>query len=191
KIAMSIWDHADLSIGSIYGIYNSNEVYGKWVLVNEDGTASFPKIGRIPVQGLTVPELEDTLTAHYSRFIVDPVITARILNREVTVLGEVREPGNFILEKERNTLAEVLGRAGGMNFYANKKNVQLIRNHREYRIDLTSLSLDQGHDLVLRDGDLVHIPARKGQTVDRKAPILIPVTSVITALVLVFSFRAN
>ena len=43
KINISIWDHDDMSVGSIYGIYNSNEVYGKWLMLDADGNVEVPK----------------------------------------------------------------------------------------------------------------------------------------------------
>ena len=115
KVSVSIWNHDDLSIGSLFGIYNSNEVYGKWVLVNESGVASLPKIGAVKLGGLTTTEAADHLKGPYSKFIKDPIIVVKVLNREVTILGEVATPGNYLLEKESNTLFELLGKAGGIN----------------------------------------------------------------------------
>ena len=45
KISVSIWNHTDMSVGSVFGIYNSNEVFGKWLLVSKDSTVFLPKIG--------------------------------------------------------------------------------------------------------------------------------------------------
>jgi ActR/RegA family two-component response regulator len=36
KLSTSVRGHDNLSIGSLFGIYNSNEVYGKWVLLGKD-----------------------------------------------------------------------------------------------------------------------------------------------------------
>jgi len=45
KINLSIWDHDNMSVGSVYGIYNSNEVYGKWLMVDHEGLINLPKYG--------------------------------------------------------------------------------------------------------------------------------------------------
>lgn len=184
KISVSIWGHDDLSVGSIFSIYNSNEVYGKWVLVDENGFVILPKIGKVQAEGLTIKELVKKLEERYSTFIIDPVISVKILNREVTVLGEVRNQGPLLLEKETNTVYEILGRAGGLEFYANKKNIQLIRGGIAYSLDLTQ---DVQH-IVVRPNDIIHVPTRKGKMIDKKAPTIIPFTSAITALAVIVSF---
>jgi polysaccharide export outer membrane protein len=55
KITLSVWGEDDLSVGSVYGIYNSNEVYGKWLLVDINGNIEIPKLGTTPVVGKSVP----------------------------------------------------------------------------------------------------------------------------------------
>ena len=45
KVNISVWGQEDISVGSVYGIYNSNEVYGKWLLVDANGCIEVPKIG--------------------------------------------------------------------------------------------------------------------------------------------------
>ena len=191
KISVSIWDHEDLSVGSIFGIYNSNEVYGKWVLINQEGYTELPQIGRVHLGGLTTVEAAEKLKACYARFIVDPVVVVKILNREVTVLGEVRTPGAFLLEKEENNLFEILGRAGGLDFYAEKREIKLIRGGKEHVMDLTSMEQYGHNNILLHSGDVVYVPTRKGKTLDRKAPLLIPFASVATTLVVILSFLAN
>src|ERR1700743_3330941 len=61
KISISCWGHDDLSVGSLYGIYNSNEVYGKWLMVNARGEVNVPKTGSFHIEGLTVSWAEASL----------------------------------------------------------------------------------------------------------------------------------
>lgn len=191
KISVSIWNHDDLSVGSIFGIYNSNEVYGKWVLVEQNGNIQLPKIGTINAQHHTIQELQDQLKSKYAQFVVDPIVVVKVLNREVTILGEVKNAGTFLLEKEHNTLVELLGKAGGLNFYADQKKVQLIRKvgilEKQYLIDLSKLEEYELHQIQLLADDVIYVPTKKGKTLDKKAPTLIPFTSVITSLGIVYS----
>ena len=187
KISVSIWGHDDLSVGSVFGIYSSNEVYGKWVMINQNGEAILPKVGSVCLIGLTKEEAAEELKKIYAKFIVDPIIVVKILNREVTVLGEVNTPGIYLLEKDNNSLVEILGRAGGLSFYSNKRDVQLIRGGVEYELDLTKLEKLKSANVNLQSGDIINVPSRKGKVVDKKAPTLVPVTSVITALGLILS----
>jgi len=190
KLSISVWNHDNMSVGSLFGIYNSNEVYGKWVMVDAAGYIMVPKIGRVRLEGLTCVEAADTLASLYSEILVDPNLVIKVLNRAVTILGEVRTPGKYIIEKQRNTLTEIIGIAQGFEFYADKKKVQLIRNNKSYQIDFTKL-IDNNYQILVQAGDVINIPTRKGKSIDKKAPTLIPFASALTALALIFSVVLN
>ena len=191
KVSLSIWNHDDMSVGSVFSIYNSNEAYGKWVLVDADGNVKLPKIGNVTIGGLTCPEAADTLEKYYATDLVDPVIVVKVLNREVTILGEVRTPGTYVLEKERNSIAEIFGKAQGFDKYADIDQVQLIRNGISYKLDLTSMSDDMLHTIIVESGDLIQVPSRKSKRFEQRVPVLIPFSSAITALAVVFSLVAR
>lgn len=188
KVTVSVWNHEDLSIGSVYGIYNSNEVYGKWVLVDKNGMVKLPEIGSVKLGGLTLDGAKDTLANIYSKIVKDPVVEIKILNLEVTILGEVRTPGNYLIEKNNNNLIELIGRAGGMEFYADKEQIKIIRGDinkgdvKEYLIDLTDMSAVSSGQLNIYPGDVVYVPSKNGKALDKKAPTLIPFASAASAL---------
>ncbi|MBT4337272.1 MAG: hypothetical protein HOD63_01645, partial [Bacteroidetes bacterium] len=166
KIIVSIWNHNDLSVGSIWDIYNSNEVYGRWLMIDSNGEVKLPKLGAVKLGGYNIRQAEQLLTAKYSDNLVDPLIDIKILNRTVTVLGEVIIPGNFVLEKDRNTLLELLGRAGGFDFYADKSAVKLVREVKgkpiEFSFDLTNMNEYQLYHINLKSNDVIFVPTRKG-----------------------------
>ena len=186
KLSVSVWNHDNMSIGSLFGMYNSNEVYGKWELVDAAGYIMVPKIGRVRLEGYTCTEAADTLASLYAKILVDPNLVVRVLNREVTILGEVRAPGKYLLEKERNTLTEIIGNAQGFEFYADKENVQLIRNNKSYQINFTKL-MDNNYQILVQAGDVINVPAGTGKAIDKRAPTLIPIISALTALLLIVS----
>jgi len=77
KVSISIWDNDDLSVGSVYGIYNSNEVYGKWLMLDAAGNVTIPKLGEINLMGLTVPQAKEKLAIGFKKWIVNPIIEVR------------------------------------------------------------------------------------------------------------------
>ena len=161
KLSISIWNHDDLSIGSIFSTYSSNEVYGKWILVNSDGDVTLPQIGKVHLLDLTVEEAEKKLTNIYVTHIVDPLVLVKVLNREITILGEVNRPGIVPLEKDTMPLYKVLGHVGGLNKSADSKNIKLIRDKKEYNIDLTTLSGNKFTDIRIEASDLIYVPSLK------------------------------
>ncbi len=187
KINLSIQGHDDLSLGSVYGIYNANEVYGRWVLIDPDGYAALPRVGQVHIAGMTVSQAEDSLTKIYAKSIVNPVIRLRVLNRQISILGEMKNPGFMNLEKEQNTLAECLARAGDFDFYADKRNIQIARvvndTLRALTVDLTDPDQAYLNKLSVKPGDIIYVPSRKGKVWDKRSANIMTVTSVLTTIV--------
>ncbi len=186
KVSLSIWNNDDVSVGSVFGIYNSNEVYGKWILVDQAGDATLPMLGTVHLAGKSTTEAEVWLKKEFGKEIKDPVVVVRVLNREVTVTGEVKEPGNFVLDKEKHTLAEILGKAEGLTDYAKLKKVTLTRRNSGeaivYSLDLRKMSGTDLSRIYVRQGDVIDIPERAGKRLERKMPLLIPLASLATSI---------
>lgn len=185
KISMSFWGHDDLSVGSIYGIYNSNEVYGKWLLVDARGHITLPRLGNYPIEGLTVAEAEEKLVAAYKKWIVNPVIEVKVLNKEITILGELRNPGKYLVERDNNSLLELVSMAGGYEFYANLKSIKVIRQFGK-EVKMINLDLTNGGEYLKRNiqlhpGDLVVVPSKKNKEFDKRVSVIIPLASSATA----------
>lgn len=185
KITISIWGQDELSVGSTYGIYNSNEVYGKWLMVDAQGNIDLPKVGRMQVEHMSIIELKDSLKYTFGEWIKTPVIDVKILNREITVLGEVRDPQVIKIDEERNTLLEMIARCKGLEFYANAKHVKVLRqvgnDVHVANIDLTRTGDFQLKNINLYPGDVVIVPSKKYKEFDKRVSIIIPFTSTLTA----------
>ncbi|MFC6223332.1 polysaccharide biosynthesis/export family protein [Hymenobacter artigasi] len=192
KVSLSVWDHEELSVGSIYGHYSVNEIEGKWLLVDATGGLNVPKVGSYHVEGLTVPEAEEMLEKVLSKWIVNPQLTLKVLNMEATVLGEVGIPGKQRFEKERNTLVEVLGKAGDFGAYADKRHVKVLRQDatgtKTTEVDLTQLSSFERNNLVIVPGDVVYVPAKNGKQFDRKAPSVLGIASIVSTILILTRF---
>lgn len=188
KITISVWDHDDLSIGSIYTIYNSNEVFGKWVTVGIDSTIPVPKLGRVHIAGLHISEAESLLSEKLGKYVVDPAITIKVLNKEINVMGKVRTPGQYTLEKDQTTVMDALAMAEGTVYYADKKKVRLVRDGKTYILDLTKLDAYHLTNLTVRAGDLLIVPSKRASVFDQKINVIIPFASAISALSIAASF---
>ncbi len=191
KLSVSVWNHDDLSVGSVFSQYNSNEVYGKWLLINEQGYINLPQIGKVQLSGLTISEAESLLTKKFDELIKNPIVVVKILNKSITVLGEVKIAGQMILETEKNSLVEVLGRAGGLSDYADSRSLRLIRNEKEYTIDLTKVDAVKLSQVNVMADDMIYVPSQKSKNFVMKSPAMIPVASAITAIVLLLTAFGN
>lgn len=187
KVTVSVWDHNNVSLGSIFSIYSANESFGKWVLLDSLGNATLPKLGTVQIGGLNCKEAADVITSLLKKELVDPIVVVKILNKEVTILGEVKTTGNFIIDKEHTPIYEILGKSEGFLQYADTRKVQLIRNNRSYIIDLSKKDALASHRIYVKSGDLIFVPAKSGKNFDLSIKRVIPFASAITAIAVLIS----
>jgi len=185
KLTISIWGQDELSVGSTYGIYNSNEVYGKWLMVDAFGNVEIPKIGTFHVEKMTLIELKDSLKIRFGEWIKNPVVDVKVLNREITILGEVRDPQVINVDKEHNTLLEMIARCKGLEFYANAEQIKVLRQVGEH-VYIANIDLTEKGDLLMKNinlfpGDVVIVPSKKYKNFDKRISVIIPFTTTLTA----------
>ena len=185
KITLSVWGQDDLSVGSVYGIYNSNEVYGKWLLVDVNGNIEIPKLGTTPVVGKSLPELKEEIKTKLKKWLVNPIVDVKVLNKEIAVMGEVRNPAVIQVDKDHNTLLELVSKAGGFEMYANLKSIKILRqegeNVRVTNIDLTRMKDVPNQNIILHPGDYIIVPSKKSKDFDKRISTIIPFATVTSA----------
>lgn len=189
KISISVWGEDNLSVGSIYGIYNSNEVYGKWLMVDTNGNIEIPKIGTKNVLNKTIPELKQEIKQELKQWLVNPVIDVKVLNKEITILGEVRNPNTIQVDKDHNNLLEMISKTGGFDFYANLKAIKILRQEGE-NVKVTNLDLTNSIDILnqniqLHPGDIVIVPSKKNKEFDKRIATIIPLTTTVSAAAII------
>jgi polysaccharide export outer membrane protein len=149
-------------------------------LVDANGTIDFPVLGPLPVAGLTLPQVKDTLQGCLKTYLNEAVVTVRFMNFRITVLGEVNQPGTYTLSSPRVTLLEAIGRAGDLSPYANRTNILHIREQngqRIYtRINLQSGELFSSPVYYLQQNDIIYIEPNRAKI----AAVADPATRVIT-----------
>ena len=82
-------------------------------LVDNDGKINFPVLGELRVGGLTKKEAEQLIVEKLKPYIKEtPIVTVRMVNYKISVLGEVARPGTFTISNEKVNLLEALAMAG-------------------------------------------------------------------------------
>ena len=133
-------------------------------VVRPDGNVSFPLVGEIHAEGMTVSQFTNVLQQGLSRYIVDPDVSVNIskLGRvRVYVFGEVRKPGAVELDKG-HTVIDAIGAAQGFTLDTAKKKVFLI--HQDQPKSLIPINLnnmlktgDMSQNVTLREGDILYL----------------------------------
>ncbi|MBB6110900.1 polysaccharide export outer membrane protein [Mucilaginibacter lappiensis] len=160
-----IVDEAPVSNSTTSGGSNGATT-GQTFQVDDDGTVALPVIGHVAVAGLTRAEAAKVIEGLYRKSLLkDPIIELKIVNLKVTLLGEIKGQGNYPLTKDRTTLVEMIGAAGGLTDKANETNIQIIRgdqaNPQVAVINLRNIQSINDPRAVLQNGDIIYIAQNK------------------------------
>lgn len=132
-------------------------------LVSQDGTIEFPALGKVMAAGLTKEKLKADITQKLldSKLLIDPIVTIRLLNYRVTVLGEVTRPTVVTVPNEKISILEAIGLAGDITIYGKKDNVLLIREEKNgkviKRLNLNSSEIFSSPYYYLKSNDVVYV----------------------------------
>ncbi|MBE8714115.1 polysaccharide biosynthesis/export family protein [Sphingobacterium hungaricum] len=181
---------------SIYQSRNSNDAaFRPTYAIDVDGNIDYPKLGKVKLAGLTRTDAIGKMRAELSRFIQDPGVNINITNFRVTVLGEVKSPGSYLVQSDRITLLEAIGMAGDLTINGVRKDVLVIREQNgkkeEFRVDLTKRDALNSPVYYLAQNDIIYIEPNGARIQSSKytqnnslfisiAGIIITVISVIT-----------
>jgi len=137
-------------------------------LVDSKGNFDFPVLGTLNTTGKTVDQLKDELKASLSKYIKNPGVNIRTTNYRVTVLGEVNRTGTIVIQDgQPTTIWNVIGLAGDLTIYGQRKNVLLIRNvdgeTTKHYIDLTDAELLNSPYYYVKQNDVIYVSPNKAR----------------------------
>ncbi len=136
-------------------------------LVDNNGGIDFPVLGRLKVGGLTKNEAEELIRGKLLPYLKEtPIVTVRMTNYKISVIGEVNKPGTFTVSNEKVNVLEALAMAGDMTVYGIRDNVKLIREDASGKQQIIPLNLNQA-DIVLspyyylQQNDIIYVTPNK------------------------------
>ena len=138
-------------------------------LVDNDGKINFPVLGELKVGGLTKKEAEQLIIEKLKPYIKEtPIVTVRMVNYKISVLGEVARPGTFTINNEKVNLLEALAMAGDMTVWGVRNNVKLIREGADGRQEIVTLDLNSAETILspyywLQQNDIVYVTPNKAK----------------------------
>lgn len=140
-----------------------------------------PKAGKIvtithrnhPQQPETVTisyEGDGSPTSNVNVFPGDTVVVSKA--GIVYVVGDVRQPSGFVLEKDGLTILQAIAMAQGTNPTASLSSLRLIRKtsdgHQEMPVDMKKILEAKAPDLVLQADDIVFVPISKSKSAAKR-----------------------
>jgi len=161
-------------------------------MVDEKGTIQLPLVGSVKIEGLTTTEARELIQSKLINYLKEPVVSLRLINFRVSVLGDVARPGVYPVNNERVNVSEALSMAGDLSITAVRNNVLLVREtdgKRQYiRLNMQSKELFNSPYYYLQNNDVLYIQPgnAKYASVDssyRNVSIILSALSVIALII--------
>ncbi|MEG0693138.1 MAG: polysaccharide biosynthesis/export family protein [Oscillospiraceae bacterium] len=165
-------------------------------LVDSEGNIDFPILGVIHVEGMTRLALTKLVKNRLIEgdYMKDPVVSVKLLNYKISVMGEVNKPGSFDINSDRITVLEALSLAGDLSIYGKRDKVMVIREENGVR-NVVNLNLKSGEIFnspyfYLQQNDVVYVEPNKSRvgqsTYNSNLPLLVSSLSILTTVILFF-----
>jgi polysaccharide biosynthesis/export protein len=164
-------------------------------LVDQEGEVQIPVVGKVSIAGLTLSQAKQKLGGLVSTYLKDPLVEMNFSTFKVTVLGEVKNPGTFVISAQHATLFEALAAAGDLPHSAKRYDVRLLRDYGGKRtvrkFDLRKSSVLEDPDIYqMRPNDVIYVQARSGSLFKEDFGLVASVVTIlISAVTLGFSIQ--
>ncbi|MDH5411152.1 MAG: polysaccharide export protein [Alphaproteobacteria bacterium] len=153
RLEISIWKEPDMR---------------REVVVLPDGTISYPLAGHMTVAGMTPAEVQDLIARRLVERNIyrNPSLHLAVIEasgNQIYVIGEVRRPGAFILNRQLDVM-QALSLAGGLSEYADKGDIIILRrsdtNQTALKFDYSNVQSGKklNTNVLLRSGDVIVVP---------------------------------
>lgn len=135
--------------------------------VELDGTVDLPFVGIVDVAGKTLPEAKATIQNILKEYVLEFSLTVKLVNNYVSVLGEVRSPGMYLIYKERLNIYQALAMAGDVADFSDRYQLAIIRQTEKESIvkefDITDRSIIDSEFYYVMPNDVIYVKPMKGR----------------------------
>lgn len=158
-----------------------NNRYSYGYLINDEGFVSIPILGDIFLKGKSISEAEKEIKILSDSYLSMPSVKISLLNFDVTVLGEVINPGRISVEKSQLNILEAIGLVNDFTPQADRRKIKIIRlengQSKIYYLDLSDKSIANNKYFYLESNDVVYV-----QPLKKRFIVLKDLTSTISVL---------
>jgi len=131
-------------------------------LVNEEGFIYFPVLGNVYAKGMTQVQLKQDLESRLKRYLTDPMVSITLKNFNVSILGEVKNPGQKESVSQKINIFQALGLAGDLTDYGDRTKVKLIRTGDDevdqiVNIDITRSDIVSSPYYYMKQNDILYV----------------------------------
>ena len=144
-------------------VWKNPELSRERIPVRPDGKISHPLINDITVSGMTAEQVRADVAQRLSKggFIENPevsVVVREVHSFKVSVSGNVRMPGFFEVKTPDATVLDMIARAQGLNEFADKGSIKVIRRGQQGAMDFKyndATNGKNGANFIVQPGDVI------------------------------------
>lgn len=145
-------------------LMNPTYLYLNSYTVDEEGFISFSFIEKLEVSGKTLQEVQRNIQTVLNEYFNDVNVIVKLVNFQITLLGEVRSPGTYTIQREYANMMQAISLAGGVTQFADIDKAKLIRQTPEGSVvkivSLSELNLLAEEHYHLMPNDILYLDHR-------------------------------
>ena len=129
--------------------------------VSEEGYLEFPLVGKLYVKDHTIEEITNLLTDQLNHYIKEFVVIVKLVNFNITILGEVRSPGQYNIYQTDINMFEAIAMAGDLTDYSIRDDITIIRKTKNgskvRQVDMSTRSFLSSEYFYLQPDDIIYV----------------------------------
>lgn len=158
-------------------------------VIDKEGYLTLPVVGEILAKDKTLTQVSDKIKEAYTKILNQPIVSVKLVNRYISVLGEVKNPGHFSYSQDKLTIYDAIGLAGDITDYGNRKEITITRNENGKNfcisVNLTNPEILASEFYYIRPNDIIYIkPMRKRYWDLKQFPYTVILTTLTTAILI-------
>lgn len=159
--------------------------------VSDSGFIRMPLLGRIEVAGLSLNECRSKVQRLADQYLKNALVNVRLANFNITILGEVKNPGTYKIYSSSVNIFEALGYAGDLNDNGNRRKILITRKSEQSKvsyIDITDRSIIGSAYYYLEPGDVIYVQPTRSKIYGTNPFPLAAILSSVTTLLLILNY---
>ena len=119
------------------------------------------------LENLTVEEAKAKIQEQIDIYLKKTMVIVKLVNYNISVVGEVQRPGQFKIYQDKINIYEVLAMAGDMTTFAKREDVVLVRKTEKgskvHHLNLLEDVLLESELFYIMPDDIIYIQPVKGK----------------------------
>jgi polysaccharide export outer membrane protein len=183
-----------IGAGNYSQFTNDASVYLNSYTVSEQGTIEFPLAGQVYVQNMNIEEVKQRIQIILDEYLKETVLIVKLVNFNLTVLGEVKRPGQYKVYQSGINIFEAVSMAGDLTEFADRKEVVIVRQTKTGSetivVNLEKANILSSDFYYLKPNDIIYVrPLKIKQYGFATFPYALIFSTISTALLLINFFK--